>query len=305
MIIINKNWYHLIILTLLISCTASNVQKVDTVKADYSETRLIGPKKRIYVANFENKSAYGDHRLGEGISDVLISELAKTNNFLLLERNNLKFLMEEQKLGQSGFINQNTAPELGRLMGANALIIGSITQFGVRTETHDVIITSGKKQVANCAVDIRLVDATTGEIVWAGSGKGEAERKYTNVLGSGKAGGYDETLEGEAFRAAIVKVMENLVKELNKLTWTCNIAKIEGNNIYVNAGQKSNLKINTILTVYHLGDPVIDPGTGIEIGRVEIPIGKAKVAAHFGEDGSILQLISGESIKIGDMCKLN
>ena len=288
----------------MISCSTVQVQKKDTITATYSEQRLIGPKKRIFISEFENLSAYGQRRLGKGISDILSTELSKTNSFILLEREKLEAIMKEQTLGQTGFINEQTAPELGKLLGANAIITGSITQFGTRTETYDVILTSGKKQIATCAVDIRIIDITTGQVSWAGSGQGEATRKFTNILGSGKAGGYDEALEGDAFRAAIVHIMSNLVSALNEMQWSCSIAKVTDNKIYLNAGRKSNLKTNQELTIYSLGEPILDPISGVEIGREETEIGSGNIISFFGEDGSIVNFKSNKSPKIGDICKI-
>ena len=292
------------VLLLFVSCSTVQIQQKETITASYSEQRLIGPKKRIFISEFENLSAYGQRRLGKGISDILSTELSKTNSFILLEREKLEEMMKEQTLGQTGFINEQTAPELGKLLGANAIITGSITQFGTRTETHDIILTSGKKQIATCAVDIRIIDITTGQIAWAGSGQGEATRKYTSFLGSGKAGGYDEALEGDAFRAAIIKVMDNLVFALNEMEWSCLIAKVTDSKIYINAGKKSNLTKNQELVIYSLGEPILDPVTGVEIGREETEIGIGNVVSFFGEDGAVVSFIANKNPKIGDICKI-
>jgi len=289
---------------ILFGCSSVSVQKQDTIVADYSKVRMIGPKKRIFVAEFENRSAYGQRRLGQGISDVLTTELANTNNFILLEREKLETILKEQSLGQSGFINEQSAPQLGKLMGANAIITGSVIQFGTRTETYDVVLSSGKKQITTCAIDIRIVDTGSGQIVWAGSGQGEAVRTYTNVLGSGKAGGYDEALEGDAFRAAVVKVMEKLVTALNNLEWSCTVAKVTDAKMYINAGQKSGLELNTPLVIYTLGEMIVDPSTGKEIGQEETKIGSGTVASYFGEDGAIVNLDADSKVRIGDICKL-
>ncbi|MBL7148965.1 MAG: hypothetical protein ISS80_02725 [Candidatus Cloacimonetes bacterium] len=294
----------LLVIILLISCSNVRIQKRDTITASYSNLRLIGPKKRIYISEFENRSAYGQRRLGKGISDILSTELSKTNSFILLEREKLETIMKEQTLGQTGLINEQIAPEVGKLLGANAIITGSITQFGVRTETYDIILTSGKKQIATCTVDIRIIDINTGQIAWAGSGQGEAIRSYTSLLGSGTAGGYDEALEGKAFRAAIIKVMENLIAALNNLEWSCTIAKVTESKIYINAGKKSNLKLNINLTIYSLGEEILDPNTGVEIGKEEIKIGKGQLISFFGEDGAVLKLIEGSIPKRGNICKL-
>lgn len=282
-----------------------SVEKKKTIVGDYSQFTLKGPKRRVFVSEFKNLSAYGQNRLGKSMSDILTTELSRTNAFILLEREKLDLAIKEQKLGQTGLIDERNAPTFGKIIGANAIVTGSVSQFGVRTETSDYVISNKKEQVAKCEVDIRIIDVNTGQIIWAGSGKGKATRTYSNLLGSGSAGGYDETLEGDAFRAAVVSVMEDLVKALTKTEWTCTIAEvITTSKIYINAGRKSNLDLNTLLNVYRIGKPIIDPVSGIEIGREEDLIGISKVISYLGEDGAVIEMIQGELPSRGDICKI-
>jgi len=296
---------RLFIFIIFAACAStSEVAKTDTIEGDYERYVLVGPKKRIFIADFENKSTYGQYRLGAGIRDVLATELSKTGLFILLEREKLAAVLEEQSLAETGLISEPSAPRVGMLLGANAIIIGSIPQFGVRTEAYDIIITSGKKQVASCVVDVRIVDVNTGSIIWAGSGKGEAMRSYTNILGTGTAGGYDEALEGDAFRAAVVSLMEHLVPSLNNSPWSCTVAKTSGDKIYINAGQKSSLLIGTELAFYDLGEPIIDPTTGLELGREETLTGVGRVNSYLGDDAAVVYLTEGTLPSIGSIGRL-
>ena len=295
----NKPTLVVIILCLLFasfnSCnTTKQVVKKDTVIADYSKYQLVGPKKRIFVADFENRSTYGQHRLGKALSDIIITELSKTDLFILVEREKLNVVMKEHTLSQTGLITEASAPEIGLLLGANAILTGSVTQFGVRTQVVDNIIAASKKQVATCGLDVRIINVNTGVIAWAGSGEGEASRTYSQVLGSGSAGGYDETLEGDAFRAAVVRLMENMVTELNKMPWSCRVAKVSNTKIYLNAGIKSNLNLNTEIAFFNLGEPIVDPTSGLELGREETWVGDGKVISYLGEDASIAEIVSGD-----------
>jgi hypothetical protein len=144
-------------------------------------------------------------------------------------------------------------------------------------------------------VDVRIIDVNTGAITWAGSGQGEATRKYTQVLGSGSTGGYDETLEGDAFRAAVVKLIETMVNELTKIPWSCLVADIDNANIYINAGKKSNLDLGTMVSFFNPGKSIVDPSTGLEIGKIENWVGNGKIVAYLGEDAAVVQLTEGST----------
>ena len=90
------------------------------------ESKYTGPKRRIGVVDFENKSAYGQTRLGSAVSDILITELAKTGKFVVVERDKLNKIMEEQKLQASGAIDARTAVNVGKILGLNAIVTGAV-----------------------------------------------------------------------------------------------------------------------------------------------------------------------------------
>ena len=117
-------------------------------------------KMRIAVARFDNKTPY---LVGWGMSDMLVSALFRTNKFIVLERENLDAVLQEQKLSAVGVIDEKTSIPAGMLEGAAFLVIGAITEFepnarGVKTPVGGV-------QQSHVALDMRIVDSTTGRIV--------------------------------------------------------------------------------------------------------------------------------------------
>src|SRR5208283_4030951 len=96
-----------------------------------------GPKLRVGIVDFVNKSSYGAGRLGTSASDILTTELFKTGAFILVERAQLKQILGEQALGQTGAVNPDTAAQAGKVLGLNALVTGSISEFGVSTSGAD------------------------------------------------------------------------------------------------------------------------------------------------------------------------
>ncbi len=264
-----------------------------------------GPKKRVCIVDFVNKSEYGQGRLGRAASDELATELFKSGAFILVEREKMQQLLNEQSLGQTGAVNPATAAKAGELLGCGAIVTGSISQFGVKVLGTDYGVYKQKVQKADCTVDVRVVDTSTGQVLFADSGKGEYEKKATQVLGMGQYAGYDETLGQEALRAAITKFIDNLIQQLQSVEWSGRIAGIQGNRVYVNAGQKTGLKIGDALIVTSLGEEIRDPQTGLIIGRAPGPVlGRLRIIGFFGDDGSVATVESGGGFKIGDQVKL-
>jgi len=293
------------------SCAPSKSIKMDnttTVKeTEKVESKYTGPKRRIGVVEFENKTAYGQNRLGQAASDILITELVKSEKFIVVEREKLDKVMAEQKFQQQGMIDSATAVKLGQILGLEAIVVGAVTEFGVKKEGSDYLITQTKQQVAEVNVDIRVIDVQSGQVILADSGKGVTKSKKASFLGMGTKGGYDETLEGEALRAAIVKFVDNISNQLNKKPWSATIADASGDEIYLNAGSNSNIKEGLKLSCYSQGKEIRDPKSNLIIGYREEYLGDFEVVRYCGDSGdcSVARSISlKQTPRAGDICRL-
>ncbi len=263
-----------------------------------------GPKLRVGIVDFVNKSSYGAGRLGTSASDILTTELFKTGAFILVERAQLKQVLGEQSLGQTGVVNPETAAQAGKVLGLNALVTGSISQFGVSTGGADYGVYKQKVQTAKCTVDVRVVDASTGQLLFADSGKGEFEKKAQEVLGMGSRAGYDETLGQEALRSAITKFMDNLVQKLQNVEWSGAVAMVSGTDVYINAGREVGLNPGDVLMVQTLGQEIIDPQTKVLLGRTRGAVKAELMVTEIEERFTIAKIRSGMGIQVGDMVRI-
>jgi hypothetical protein len=234
----------------------------------------------------------------------LTTELFKTGAFIVVERAQLKQVLGEQALGQTGAVNPETAAQAGRVLGLNALVTGSVSQFGVSTGGADYGIYKQKVQTAKCTVDVRVVDASTGQLYFADSGKGEFERKAQEVLGLGTRAGYDETLGQEALRSAITKFMDNLVQKLQSVEWSGAVAMVSGPEVYINAGKDVGLNPGDILVVQTLGQEIYDPQTKVLLGRARGAVKGELVVTEIEERMTITRVRSGVGFQVGDMVRL-
>src|SRR6202048_278592 len=171
----------------------------------------LAQKKRVAVLNFEYgtvrssaQAIFGtDQDVGKGISDMLVQKLVEDGKYSVIERNALDKVLGEQNFSNSDRADASTAAKIGRILGVDAIIIGSITQFG-RDDQHTNIGGGGyggygsklglggigtKKSKAIVGITARLVNTTTGEILAAVTGKGESQRSGTSLIGAGAGGG--------------------------------------------------------------------------------------------------------------------
>lgn len=270
---------------------------------DVSDYR--GPKLRIGIVNFENKTPSKTFGIGEAATDMLGTILGKTNRFIVIASQDMKHVADQQALNASGMVNPATAAKMGQVLGLNALISGAITAYSEAVEGKDFAVYQSKKQIARVTVDYRVVDLETGVQLLADSGAGIYEKSTSAVLGMGSKTSYDTTLRDGALRDALTKATLNIVKRMEKRKWSGRIASVKGSQIYVNAGQKSGINVGDKLMVYRPGDDIIDPVTKVKIGTEESFIGEVTILQNDLGTGDLSLARGGAQFKSGDIVKLS
>ncbi len=291
----------ILIISLFLASCASTLKIRPDIRNIKTEP-YSGPKRKVAVVDFQVKSAYGKARLGSAVTDIMVTELFNTGRFLMIERDKIAKIIEEQTMGAAGLVDSSTAVEIGKLLGAGTMITGSVSEFGVKTTGSDFLIVASKKQSAESTVDVRVIDAKTGRIIYTGTGRGVAIRKTGTFLGLGTTAGYDETLEGSAMRASIVNIINEIVSRINEEPWACSVVDVDGSDVYLNAGKMSNLRVGTKLKVMKKGKEIRNE-EGALIGTIDKEKGVIEVINHFGNDGSIAVVVKGEVPGPGDVCK--
>jgi curli biogenesis system outer membrane secretion channel CsgG len=155
-------------------------------------------KPRLAVLEFKNKAdnQYWWHGGAEAMQDVFVTELVKSGQFRVVEREQLAALMQEKGLALSGDVDPSTAVKMGKLLGVNYLLTGAVTEYGITDKGgHGSGIgrlpgfSAGKRSFV-AAVNARLIDTSTGEIVWAD--EASAEESSVKVSVGGFGGGVDD-----------------------------------------------------------------------------------------------------------------
>ena len=180
-------------------------------------------KPSIAVAEFKNETSAGwwSGGVGDDLAAMLTNELAATGSFKMVERKNLGAILDEQDLGDSGRVSQKTAAKIGKMTGAKYLVIGTVSAYEENTKgggggiSVRGISLGGKKDEAYIAIDLRVVDTTTGEIEHVRTIEARSSGFGVNVgLYRGGFGGdlekYERTPTGKAIRACLVEATDYL-----------------------------------------------------------------------------------------------
>jgi curli biogenesis system outer membrane secretion channel CsgG len=190
---------------------------------------LAAEKPRIGVLRFTNETSAGwwNATVARDLQDMLASELASTKAFQVLERKELDAVLGEQDLGASGRVDKRTAAQIGRIKGAKYLVASTVSAFEEKTSGTGGgfgiggISIGGRKERAYMAVDLKVIDTDTGEIVdartvEATSESGGLRLGISRGIFSGNLGKYEKTPTGKAIRACIIEIAEYLQCSLTK-----------------------------------------------------------------------------------------
>jgi curli biogenesis system outer membrane secretion channel CsgG len=192
-----------------------------------------GPKARISVGSFEDKTAKGEREIGGGMATMLTTALVNSNRFLVLERDLLDEVIREQDLGASGRVQPATAAPRGEIEGAELIVLGAVTAFepeamgvggallGIGTlvgsailhEKHSAVpVAAATYTESYVAVDLRVVDTATSRVLASVSVEGRGYDMgggFITEIGGGRArlplafGGFQKGATEEAIRKAI------------------------------------------------------------------------------------------------------
>ena len=185
-------------------------------------------KPRLGVLRFTNTTSAGwwSASVANDLTDMLASELASTKAFQVLERKEIDAVIGEQDLGESGRVSAATKAKIGQIKGAKYLVSGSVSAFEESRSTGGGvslggISLGGQKDKTYIAVDLKVVDTETGEIVDTRTIEGEAGGLGLGAgvsIGSFSIHGsdYKKTPAGKAIRACIINISDYLECSLAK-----------------------------------------------------------------------------------------
>jgi curli biogenesis system outer membrane secretion channel CsgG len=252
-------------------------------------------KRKIALGRVSNETAYGKSLLrdnagdpvGKQIADMLSKALTESGAYVVLERTDLSKIEDENRLTGA---KQN-------LVGVDALVMGSLTEFGRRTVGETGFVSSSKKQVAFAKIDLRVVDVSTGQSLFAASGAGESSTQTASTFGFGSQASYDSTLNDASIRQAISEVVNHLSTEFSRRPWQTSIIGVDKDHYFISGGKAQGIKPGMLFSVQTLGQKIKSPQTGFEITLPGKEVAQVRVETTFGDtemsEGAVTSVVSG------------
>lgn len=189
----------------------------------WASQSLAKGKPRLGVLRFTNDTSAGwwNSSVGRELQDMLASELVSTRAFHVLERKEIDAVLGEQDLGASGRISRSTRAKIGKIKGAKYLVAATVSSYEENTSGTGGGLSiagfslGGKKTKAYIAVDLKVIDTETGEIVDSRTVEASSSSGGLSVGGgvgmfSGSLSRYKKTPAGKAIRACIIEIADYL-----------------------------------------------------------------------------------------------
>ena len=253
------------------------VQEQEVQETPPVTTRIIKHpylKRKIAILPFEDRTQFTLEKFGEIIADRLAHKMEdKIFTSQVVDREMVRLTLARSGLTAQDLTNPSKTKVLNKTLGVQGVIVGTVYGPFVTTTNPTEY---EKISMAIVRVAVQFIDTSQGRIV--------KEFVATNPLGPSEEFGVlsEERAKYRAVELATDKILAQVVHEIQGMDWLTRIALVEGNTVYLNAGNRTGLKRGDLLEVYSAGD--------VAGAR---PIGRIKVSKLFGVDAAVAQVIQG------------
>lgn len=275
-------------------------------------------KRRLAVKPFEYATVMNwvvywfnsPMNIGEGIRAMLTVRLQKSPNLTLLERTNINDIMKEQDLGASNRVRKGTNAKIGQLSGADCMLYGDVVIFGRDDTTKrkglgavlgqfapaaGAVATFNKSEKAVVGINLRLVDAETGEVIETAEARGESSRTskdYAGLLGTKAVGvvgasgmtssNFEQTIIGEATSNAVTNIVKYLEGKVPNMPAKARqiegrVASLTANGAYLTVGSDDGVLRGDRFEILKINGEIKDPTTKEVIDLDAVKVGELVV----------------------------
>jgi curli biogenesis system outer membrane secretion channel CsgG len=291
-------------------------------------------KRRVAIMPFAYgavSSEVGTIDVGKGITNLLMTKLVNDGTYSVIEREMLDNILKEQNLSVSDRADSSTACKIGKLLSVDAIIVGTVTQFGLESKTTNVgaaVSTASSfipygfggfgggirshKSRAQVAIDARVVDINTSEVLAAVHGAGESKRSGMTLFSGDSldfsSSGFASSMAGEATLAAVDQIGGQIITCAAKIPDNQSVAQanvegkvadVTGIQVIVNVGKQNGLTAGDNLQVQRPYKVVKDPTSGKVLKELSNTIAVITLN-QVDPDSATGNIVKGTGVRVGD-----
>jgi hypothetical protein len=244
-------------------------------------------KKKVVITHFDDRTTTSDEEFGDWVAEKLVKELNRRSaRLLFVDYQVVKEFLEKKEIPLTDLEAPKVLHLLNEVFGIHALVVGQLSGPYVFTTKAE----KGQDPTASAIIklEMRLVETFTGKTV-------KSLSAGNPLLAVKEKGSFpEERAKVKAIDLAIAELSRSLTRELDGLDWFCRIAKVDGDEVYINAGKLTGLKVGDVMEVFRPGGPG-------ERGEVK---GRIQISAFFGIDASMGRMVHGKKPDVNDILKL-
>jgi len=266
--------------------SSSSLLEEETLAVSLSKPTSSRLKKKVLITYFDDRTTQGEEVFGDWVVEKLMKEVTRrTVQVLFVDYQMVKEFYEKKGVDLKDLEKSEGLLSLNEVFGAHALVAGELSgPYVFTTKTT-------KEQEATASaiikIDMKLIDTFTGKTLKTLSANNP-------IFAAKEKGSFsEEKAKIKAIDFTLSNLGRALAKELDGMDWFCRIAKVEGEEVYLNAGRLTGLQVGDVMEVSR-------PGKSGEQAGVK---GKIRIAAFLGVDASMGRLIQGENPDVNDILK--
>ncbi len=238
----------------------SNILPVGALTYDPTRVTQVGSRLALAVIPFTGKGEAKE--LADPMTEEMIAQLVTLRRFKVIERSALDKVLEEQSLQASGLVDEKTATNLGKLAGADAIVLGSLNISKNHTK-----------------VSARVIDTETGETIIAKV----------------------EGIEGASFADAEAVTQQAAIKIYNELPLVEGfIVKVEPSLYYIDIGSEKGIRKGSKCVAFREGEEIKHPVTGEVLGKKVTKLGELVVVGVYEKMSAVRVAEKEGDINVGD-----
>ena len=256
--------------------------------------------------------------LGRDLSDLLLSKLVQDGKFVVVERTALDKVLHEQNVSNSDRNDPATAARIGKILGVDAIVIGSVTEFSAeqRDSKYGSVLRAArlngatfekKTSEVTVAISGHIVNTSTAEVLAAATGTGDAVKGQSDFRQSGSSDAigsststqdFGSPLANEAAAKAIgsMAVQLEMAPAMNmpvtveappRASYSGVVADVSGKTLILTIGTGSGIKVGDVVEISRPGRIIKDPRTGKVLTVLTDPLGKATVTEANAQSSTV------------------
>lgn len=258
-------------------------------------------KVRVAVMNFENNSSwsYWGPQLGEAAADEFVTQLFQTGAFSLVEREQINAILAEQDFGQSGRVTPTQAAEIGKILGVQVILTGSVTKFSINEKGGGIGSIGVRYAEADTTLDVRLINVNTAEILFADDEDGTKRLGGFNVNGIRAYQDYNAGVAQEALRPAVEKLAARIAGQADQLAsiqppaTPAQIVGAREGSFYIDKGENFAITVGQRYEVMRAVDEIRD-ASGNLLDTITERVGVLEVTQVLAQS-AICRVVEGEA----------